>query len=94
MSKVTVYYFKGYDIISDQMLRSKRMATLEWIKENPCFGALVETAKEIDTSTLDADGLYREPNEIEAQTPAKEPEPVKEVDSYGQRIKRRFNFDD
>ena len=63
MSKVTVYYFKGYDIISDQILRSKRMATLEWIKENRCFAALIETAKEIHISALDADGLYREPIE-------------------------------
>lgn len=31
MSKITVYYFKKYDINTDQEVRSKRMATLEFI---------------------------------------------------------------
>jgi hypothetical protein len=93
MSKARVYYFKGYDINSDRILRSKRMATLKWIKENR-FAAIMETGKEIDTSALDADGLYREPNEGEAQTPVMEPERVEEVDSFGKRTKRRFNLDD
>jgi hypothetical protein len=36
MPKTTVYYFIGYDIATDQMIRSKRMATRERIKRFNC----------------------------------------------------------
>jgi hypothetical protein len=39
------------------MIPSKRMATLESIKSFNC-SPLMETAKEVDTSELDDDGLY------------------------------------
>jgi hypothetical protein len=59
MSKVTVYYFKGYDIRTDEMIVSKAMATLEWIDQHQ-YTALLGTAKEVDASTLDTNGLYRQ----------------------------------
>lgn len=64
MPKVTVYYFEGQDQISGKIVRSKRMATLQWIKEwTRGAHALLETGKEVEMSTLDADGLYREPRQ-------------------------------
>jgi len=60
MSKVTVYYFKGYVIDTDKVTRSKRMATLDWIEKRG-FTPLKETAKIIEDSALDSNGLYREP---------------------------------
>lgn len=57
MPKTTVYYFIGYDIATDQMIRSKRMATRERIKRFNC-SPLNQTAKEVDTSELDDNGLY------------------------------------
>lgn len=59
MQKITVYYFTKYDINTDQVIRSKRMATLEMIAQFGCV-SLKDTAKEIDASKLDDDGLYRE----------------------------------
>jgi len=57
MPKVTVYYFKMYDIITDQMIQSRRMTTLEKITE---LGGvpLKETGKEVDTFDIDPDGFY------------------------------------
>jgi hypothetical protein len=57
MPKTTVYYFIGYDIANDQMIRSKRMATRERIKRFNC-SPLNDTAKEVDTSELDDNGFY------------------------------------
>ena len=57
MPKITVYCFTGYHIATDPMIPSKRMATLESIKSFNC-SPLMETAKEVDTSELDDDGLY------------------------------------
>ena len=59
MQKVTVYYFTGYNIRTDQVIRSKRMATLETIKRFGC-APLMDTAKDVDASTLDAEGRYEE----------------------------------
>ena len=57
MSKITVYYFTKYDINTDQEVRSKRMATLEFI--NRIEGApLMDTAKEINVTDLDENGRY------------------------------------
>ena len=59
MSTVTVFYFKKYDIVKDEMILSKSMTTLRKIAE--IHGApLTETAKEVDISNLDPDGFYRE----------------------------------
>jgi hypothetical protein len=57
MPKTTVYYFIGYDIATDKMIRSKRMATRERIKRFN-FSPLNETAIEVDTSELDDNGFY------------------------------------
>lgn len=59
MPKITVYYFKKYDIRMDKYLRSKSMTALEKITEIHAT-PLIETAKEIDTSNLAPDGFYRE----------------------------------
>lgn len=56
MQKVMVYYFTCYDIISDQILRSQRPATLEAIAR--CKGQVLKnTAQEIDASSLDDNGF-------------------------------------
>lgn len=57
MPKITVYYFTGYHIATDQIIHSQRMATLETIKRFNCT-PLMETAKEVDTSELDDNGRY------------------------------------
>ena len=57
MPMITVYYFTGYDIATDKVIRSKRMATLETIREYKCT-PLKETAKEVNTSELDDNGRY------------------------------------
>jgi hypothetical protein len=46
-----------YKIIKDEMILPKGMATLEKIYEIGGF-PLMETAKEVDTSSLDPDGFY------------------------------------
>jgi len=59
--KVTVFYFQGYDITSDQIIRSKSMASLERIKNyKQGFEAIKDTAKEVNIADLDRDGHYRE----------------------------------
>lgn len=56
MNKITVFYFKCYDIQSDEMIRSKRPATLEAIKR--CNGTPIqESAQEVDSSVLDSEGF-------------------------------------
>ena len=57
MPKITVYYFTGYDIVTDQIIRSKRMASRERIRRFNC-SPLNHTAKEVDTSELDDNGFY------------------------------------
>lgn len=57
MQKVAVYFFTGYQISTDRILRSKRMATLEAIKNFGCV-PLMDTAKEVFTHELDDNGLY------------------------------------
>lgn len=57
MPKVTVCYFTKYDIKSDEMIRSKRMATLEKIAELHAV-PLRGNDKEVDTSDLDPNGFY------------------------------------
>jgi hypothetical protein len=58
MPKVTVYYFKKFDIKTGQMEHSKRPATLEtitFIEGEP----IKETAHEVDASELDGNGFVR-----------------------------------
>jgi hypothetical protein len=57
MPKITVYYFTGYNIVTDEMIRSKRMASRETIRRFN-YTPLNQTAKEVDTSELDDNGLY------------------------------------
>jgi hypothetical protein len=57
MPKTTVYYFIGYDIATDQMIRSKRMASRETIRRFN-YKPLNHTAKEVNTSELDDNGFY------------------------------------
>jgi hypothetical protein len=59
MSKVTVYNFEKYNICKDEMTVSKSMASLAWIKKNG-FLPIKKTAKIIDNSSLDSNGLYRD----------------------------------
>lgn len=56
MNKITVFYFKCYDVQSDEMLRSKRPATVEAIKR--CNGTPIqEPAQDVDASALDSEGF-------------------------------------
>jgi hypothetical protein len=57
MQKVTVYFFTGYQISTDKIIRSKRMATLEAIKKFGCT-PIMDTAKEVYTHELDDNGRY------------------------------------
>ena len=59
MQKVTVYYFTKYDGRTDQEVRPRRMATLEFITRIQGH-PLMDTAKEVDASELDAEGRYEE----------------------------------
>lgn len=54
--KVTLYYFEGYDFTDDQVVRSKRPATLEFI-ERYRFHAVRENSVEVDSSQVDTYGL-------------------------------------
>ena len=55
MPRVTVYQFEGYDFANDQVVRSTRPATAEFIER---FGLvrIDEGTREVDTSELDAHG--------------------------------------
>lgn len=58
--KVTVYYFRGFDIREGQFLTSPRMAQLDFIYRNH-FEPIKESAIEVDESKLDRNGLYLPP---------------------------------
>ena len=49
-------YFDGYDFERAQVVRSKRPATLEFIRRLN-FHPLEDNAVEVDSSQVDADGL-------------------------------------
>ncbi|MFA6985682.1 MAG: hypothetical protein WC213_05710 [Arenimonas sp.] len=55
-AKVTLYYFEDYDLLEDKIVRSKRPATLEFIKKFHLHPVL-DNQVEVDTSQLDAEGL-------------------------------------
>ena len=58
MAKVKVYYFRRYDIKTDEMVRSSRSATRETIAQIEGAVLLEETAQEVDKSELDDNGFY------------------------------------
>ena len=55
---VTVYFFEMYAIESDQMVRSKRPATLAAI-ERVGGEAIKNTAQDVDADDIDEDGFRR-----------------------------------
>ncbi|HEY6484540.1 MAG TPA: hypothetical protein VIY54_13535 [Steroidobacteraceae bacterium] len=58
MHKIRVYYFTMYDIRADEIVVSRRPATLETILR--FGGTLIEdTAEEVDPIELDDDGLLK-----------------------------------
>ena len=56
MDTVKLYYFEGYDFQQDQVVRSRRPATAEFIAR---FGLrrLEDNAVEVDGAQVDAEGL-------------------------------------
>ena len=56
MSTVKVYHFEGYDFGRDQVVRSTRPATAEFIER---FGLhrIDDDAREVDSSEIDAHGM-------------------------------------
>ncbi len=56
MAKVTVYFFKKHDVVTDESNVSRRRATLEtitkWRGE-----AILDTALEVDETELDFEGF-------------------------------------
>jgi len=52
----TVYFFESYDFERDQVVRSRRPATAEFI-ERFGFHRLEDDARDVDSSELDAHGL-------------------------------------
>ena len=52
-----IAFFAKYDINTDKVTKSKRMAIIESIANFNCF-PLKETVKEVDTSELDDEGRY------------------------------------
>ena len=55
---VTVYFFQKYDIESDQMIRSKRPATIAAI-ERVHGEAIKNTAQDIAPEDIDEEGFRR-----------------------------------
>jgi hypothetical protein len=53
---VTLYYFEGYDFAHDQVVRSRRPATREFIDKHH-FVRLDEGRVEVASEQVDADGL-------------------------------------
>lgn len=56
MSTVNVFYFETYDFEKDQVVRSKRPATQDFI-ERYGFHRIDEDVRAVDTAELDAYGL-------------------------------------
>jgi hypothetical protein len=56
MPTTKVFYFEGYDFEKDQVVRSRRPATREFIERHH-FLRIEDDAREVDTSELDAYGL-------------------------------------
>jgi len=58
MKAVSVFYFEKYDIVSDQMVRSRRPATLEAIRRVECL-PIVDSEEILDAEDLDELGIRR-----------------------------------
>jgi hypothetical protein len=56
MANQTLYYFEGYDFVHDQVMRSRRPATREFIDRHH-FTRLEEGSVEVEPAQVDADGL-------------------------------------
>ena len=56
MATTTLYYFQGYDFANDQVVRSRRPATREFIDKHH-FVRLDEGKVDVDPAQVDADGL-------------------------------------
>ena len=52
----TLYYFEGYDFANDQVVRSRRPATRDFIDKHH-FVRLDEGSVEVDVAEVDADGV-------------------------------------
>ena len=55
-TNVTLYYFEGYDFANDQVVRSRRPATREFIDKHH-FVRLDEGRVDVTSEQVDADGL-------------------------------------
>jgi hypothetical protein len=56
MATTTLYYFEGYDFANDQVVRSRRPATREFIDKHH-FVRLDEGKVDVDAAQVAADGL-------------------------------------
>jgi hypothetical protein len=56
MATQTLYYFEGYDFANDQVVRSRRPATREFIDKHH-FVRLDEGKVDVESAQVDADGL-------------------------------------
>jgi hypothetical protein len=56
VGNVTLYYFEGYDFANDQVVRSRRPATREFIDKHH-FVRLDEGKVQVPAEQIDADGL-------------------------------------
>jgi hypothetical protein len=59
MEKVLVYFFMGYDITKDKMVKSKSRATLDFINKHN-FHPILGSDKYVETKKLDENSLYHE----------------------------------
>jgi hypothetical protein len=57
MAQVPVYYFRKYDIATDQHAVSQRMATLDAIWREAGM-PIMESRKDVESSEVDAEGFY------------------------------------
>ncbi|MBG7619366.1 hypothetical protein I5R65_07810 [Herbaspirillum sp. AP02] len=55
MTKVKVYQFECYDIMSDQFIRSKRWATTAAIARIPGATQILESGIEVDERVIESD---------------------------------------
>jgi len=56
MDTVRLFYFEGYDFERDQVVRSKRPATMEFIRRLHLH-PIEDNAMDVDSAQVDADGL-------------------------------------
>ena len=57
MATTTLYYFEGYDFANDQVVRSRRPATREFIDKHH-FVRVDEGQVEVETAQVDGNGLF------------------------------------